>query len=340
MVSVVLVGVALVILRPSEGTVGGPSPAPSLASSVPPPAAVGPLARSFSSIRHLYTIDYPSGWGVIQGTAPWQPGTRTPWGDPALDVIQGSGARLVASSQLIADGDTADLWLTAYCELEGGNGAGCPDYGTKWTRIPIGNLSGFVTLDGVPAAGGTIKLGGPVFDAVVVASNRGYEFTLDGDVTRSDFERLMASVNFGPVSSRLANLTMAFTSPLYGYRVDLDPSWTVKPSTTRRTDPLSGEPLADDIQVTGTDTGIGGSASPLGDLTWDQLLTQLRANATGSVPPGCEGGDPSTWPSVPVGDKQGRLQQLLQCRDRVCPRRQDGLRVRLGEQHLRLRPAP
>ena len=77
-VSVVLVAVALVILRPSQGTIGGPSPAPSLATSAPPPAAVGPLAQSFSSIRHLYTIDYPSGWGVMQGTAPWQPGTRTP----------------------------------------------------------------------------------------------------------------------------------------------------------------------------------------------------------------------------------------------------------------------
>ena len=130
-----------------------------------------------------------------------EPGTRTLWGDPALDVIQGSGARLVASSQPIADGDTADFWLTAYCELEGGNGVGCPDYGTKWAPIPIGNLSGFVTLRRRPGGHGNDQAGGPIFDAVVVADGRGYEFTLDGDVTRSDFERLMASVNFGPVSS-------------------------------------------------------------------------------------------------------------------------------------------
>ena len=309
-ISVVLVGVVLMILRPSQETVGGPSPAPTTASSVPPPVAVGPLAQSFSSIRHLYEISYPSGWTVTQGTAPWQPGTRTGWGDPALDVIQGSGARLVASSQALAKGDTPDLWLVAYCELQGGNGSGCPDYGTKWSRIPIGNQSGFVTLDGVPAAGGTIKLGGPIFDAVVVANGRGYEFTLDGDVDRSAFERLMASVNFGPVSSRVENLSRWYQSTLYGYSMYLDPSWTVTPALTRRTGPLSQDTLADDIQVAGTDTGIGGSASPLGNRTWDELLAQLRTITTPNVPPGCDGGDPSTWPTVPVGNKQGRVQQL------------------------------
>ena len=145
-------------------------------------------------------------------------------------MIQGSGARLVASSQLIADGDTADLWLAAYCELQGGNGAGCPDFRTG-ARIPIGNLVGFVTLDGVPAAAGTIKLGGPVFGAVVVANGRGYEFTLDGDV---DPCRLRA-----PDGEReLRRRVVPRPEPdgdvhVAGLRLShlVDPSWTVKPST-------------------------------------------------------------------------------------------------------------
>ena len=104
----------------------------------------------------------------------------------------------------------------------------------------------------------------------------------------------------------------------------------MKPSTKPRVDLMNEDLLADDIQVTGTDTGIGGSSVPLGDLSWDQLLAQLRAGATGNVPPGCEGGDPSTWPTVPVGDKQGRLQQLCNAALVYVLSGRDRLRVRLG----------
>ena len=110
--------------------------------------------------------------------------------------------------------------------------------------------------------------------------------------------------------SRLGNLTKPFASPLYGYRIMIDPTWMVTPATKPRNDPLSLETFADEIQVTGTDSMIGVSASRLGNRTWDKLLAQLRANATGKVPPGCEGGDAPSWPTTPIGDQVGRIQQL------------------------------
>jgi len=308
-VSVVLIGGALLLLKPSQGTIGGPSPAPStLATSAPsvvPP--LGALDRTFTSTHHGYTIKYPTGWTIVPSDSPWIPGTTTLWGDPALDVLTGYGVRLVASSQPLAAGDTPELWLSRYC--------GCPDFAAEWTPISIGGQPGFVTLDGVPALPGTIKPGGPIFDAVVVVNRRGYEFTLDGDTDRWSFDRLMAAVSFTPASSRIENLTRSFTSPLYRYTIRVDPTWTVTPSTVARTDILSPDDHEDGIDVTGTDTAIGVSSAPLGDRTWDQVLTGARDREVGSVPPGCEGGDPSTWRAIPVGHLQGLLQQLCNAAD-------------------------
>lgn len=311
-VSVMLIGGAVLLLKPTKGTIGGPSPAPSTlatpAPSVLPP--LGALDRTFTSTNHGYTVKYPTGWSVSSGNAPWIPGARTVWGDPALDILTGYGVRLVASSQPIAGGDPPELWLTGYCELEGTNGAGCADYAATWAPISIGGQPGFVTLDGVTASPGTIKPGGPIFDAVVVANGRGYEFTLDGDTDRASFERLMATVTFTPASSMIEHLTKPFTSPLYGYTILVDPTWPATPSTNRRPDIVSPDDREDGIDVTGTDTAIGASSGPLGNRTWEEILTAEHDRQVGSVPRGCEGGDPATWPTVPVGNRLGRVQEL------------------------------
>jgi hypothetical protein len=110
--------------------------------------------------------------------------------------------------------------------------------------------------------------------------------------------------------SRIANLTRTFTSPLYRYSILLDPTWTVTPATTARTDPLSEETFSDVVDVTGTDTSFAGSASPLGDRTWDDLLARLHELATGNMPSGCDGGEVSNWPSIDVGGQEGRVQQF------------------------------
>jgi hypothetical protein len=44
--------------------------------------------------------------------------------------------------------------------------------------------------------------------------------------------------------------------------------------------------------------------------TFDAFLEAAYQGAFGAVPAGCEGGDPSTWPTVAVGAEQGRLQML------------------------------
>ena len=198
---VLVIGGFVLLARPSGSGVGGPGATPSVrptSVASPSPAAsassaaipVPPLTLTFTSPRHGYTVRYPQGWDVTVAAKPWLPGTETLWGDPALDSIATSEARLSAASQPLAAGQTSDEWLVAYCRSSQTSGASCGP------PIAIGGATGYVTEDGGSALGGTVTAGGVIFDAAVVVDGRGYEFTLDGHVDRALFDALMASVTF------------------------------------------------------------------------------------------------------------------------------------------------
>lgn len=311
-IAVVLIGGSLLLLRPATGPAASPSTSPSAPASAAPSAfgAVGDLTKTYSSSRYGYAIRYPADWMLTPASRSWKAGEVTPWGSPALDVLQGVRVRLVAASQPLAPGQSAADWYRAYCLAGDPSDTGCSEFTTRNPPIKIGSATGYVDLDGVPAAGGTVLPGGPIFDAVVV-TNRAYEFTLDGAVTRSDFERLLATVEFGPAKAPAPAPTKAFDSPLYRYRMMIDPTWTVSPATVFAWDAKSTDKdCCDQITVTGTDTTLSNSADQLGRQTYDQWLAQHHKDAIPNVPAGCDGGDPSTWPIVPVGDANGRLMQL------------------------------
>ncbi len=105
-------------------------------------------------------------------------------------------------------------------------------------------------------------------------------------------------------------LSRHFTSPIYGYTMGLAADWTVQPASILADDPASTEATGTDVvTVTGTDTTIETVVSDLGGETFEAWLQEYRAAVTPNVPPGCDGGDPSSWPSVTVGDRQGVWQQ-------------------------------
>jgi hypothetical protein len=108
------------------------------------------------------------------------------------------------------------------------------------------------------------------------------------------------------------NLTRTFTSPLYGYSIATDPSWTTTPATVPIDDPASTDRTAyDAIRVTGTDTTIGAAAEPIGRATFEQYLaSQHEAVKTGDAPADCKGLDPGRWPPRSVGDREGRVMVL------------------------------
>ena len=66
----------------------------------------------------------------------------------------------------------------------------------------------------------------------------------------------------------------------------------------------------DAITFTGTDTSFTAASQPLGGQSYDQFLAAFHANTLKGVPAGCDGGEPSAWPAVQVGDQTGGLEML------------------------------
>ncbi len=309
-VGVLAVGGLLLITRPGQPAVAGPSPNASVAATVSPPtsaavAAVPALTGAFASARHGYTVRYPAGWTTTPATESWKTSTWTTPGDPALDAISSADARLSVASQPLTAGQSPDLWLGAYCH----RAAAAPCSGT----ITIGGVTGSLAQDGGPAAGGPVQLGRIIFDAGVVVDRRGYEFTLDGHVDRALFEALLASVSFDAASAiDLPPLTGTFRSPMYGYSIKIASGWTTTAGTTIWTgtdDSLPG--VGDKIDPIDTDTSIEAISESLpAGTTFDARMSAEARQTVGTVPAGCEGGDPSSWPELKIGPATGRLQQL------------------------------
>ena len=307
-IGVLVIGGFVILTRPGQESVGGPSPSPSASPSATASGSgpVPALSQTFTSPRHGYTISYPADWTATPGTRSWVTGTQTLWGDPAIDSIGSAEARLSVASQPLAAGQTPDAWLVAYCRTPGTAGASCGP------PIAIGDQTGYVDEDGGPAAGGTVVTGGVIFDAAVVAGGRGYEFTLDGHVSRALFDALLATVSFDPATANgFPVLSGTFKSTLYGYSIGAPRGWTTIPGTTAWVGTDDTPPMSDQLVATGSDTTILGTSQALPKgTTFDQWLTALHAAALTSVPTGCDGGDPSTWPVIPVGSESGRLQTL------------------------------
>ena len=296
-----------------------PSPTEALASGILSTSGVPVLDTLFTSPRNGYSVRYPAGWTATPGTQSWPHGKPILWGDPAMDAIQTSDARFVAAAQKLAASETADQWFKAYCLGSAEDTGQCDTVPGSWEPVKMSSSGGagmeaYIDLDGPAAQGGTIVPGGKVFDAVAVAGDTAYAFTLDGDVDRPMFDAFMSTVHLYPGSLiSLPELTKRFTSPMFGYSVGVAPDWTTEPATQHWRG-LSNDVL-DGITITGTDSGFGGASQPLGSQTFDEFLAAYHTKNLASVPAGCDGGDPSKWPEIQIGDKTGRLQNLCNAAD-------------------------
>jgi hypothetical protein len=318
--ALILAGIAVV---GSGGGLNGPrpsqTPAPSVAAAVVPTSstrALPVLDTQFMSPRNGYNVWYPAGWTVQPATRPWYRGKEVRWGDPALDAIQTTDARFVAAGQKLAAGQTAGQWLKGYC-LAGAAGAGqCDSVPQSWEPIKIGGTDGYIDLNGVAAWPGTIAPGGKIFDAVVVSGSTAWAFTLDGDVDRPMFDAFLNKVSLFPASLvSLPELTGTFTSPTNGFSVGIASDWRPTSATQRWHGLGNPSDAMDGFDITGTDSSFGVASQPLGTQTFDEYLAAYHTDSIPNVPGGCDGGDPSTWPEVRIGDKVGRLQMLCNAAD-------------------------
>ena len=324
--AIVALGALLVAGVAAIGGAGRGGPTPSQAPAASAPAAVAPSAVSpailsttgvpildqvFTSPRNGFSVNYPTSWAAVPATKSWPHGAALQWGDPTLDSIQGADARFVVAAQPLGADATPEQWFKAYCSTGAVDATKCADAPASWEKIQIAGVTAYVDVDGILAPGGTIAPGGKIFDAVAVVANAAYAFTLDGNVDRPMFDAFLKTVQFLPASIvSLPELTGTFTSPTYGYSVGTAPTWKATPAAKRWVGVDNQSPAMDGIDITGTDTSFSAASQALGKQTYEEFLAAFHANTLKGVPAGCDGGAPSDWPPIQVGDQTGGLEML------------------------------
>jgi hypothetical protein len=162
-------------------------------SSQPSTAPSHPrLSEAFQSPLMGYTVDYPAGWTATPATHLWVPDASNFWDDPVGDRLESSVAGFRGTSQLLAKGESAAQWVHDYMALEP---TGCG----KREQVPVNGQVGTMGLNGCAGQG---RLGGKVFDLVVVSGNRGYNFTMEGNVDRDFLLAMLATVKLHPLSAK------------------------------------------------------------------------------------------------------------------------------------------
>jgi hypothetical protein len=221
-VAVVAIGALALFAGPRSG-VGGPSPssvpspASSSASSTPSTPASGPplptLDATFMSPSHGYQIRYPTGWTVTSGAGPWPLGTNHTPGDPILDAIvtpsgpyrmRISGASIALPRGMTMNGFRA--FASPYSSPFNANP--CTPVAPLPEPVRIDDqadpgkspqkVEAVVSINGCSALA---ELGGNVYDLEVIAGGRGYEFILDGHLTRADALAWLAAIKLEPASA-------------------------------------------------------------------------------------------------------------------------------------------
>ena len=127
---------------------------------------------------------------MTKASEPWRVGASEFWDDPNGDRIESADAGFRGGSQKLAQGETPEAWLDAYL-------ADSPSCGVR-EQIPLGGGQATIDLNGCQGQG---RLGGRVYDVVVVIGGRGFNFTMEGDVDHEFLLAMLATVTFDPASA-------------------------------------------------------------------------------------------------------------------------------------------
>jgi hypothetical protein len=215
-VAVVGIGVLALEVGQRGNQVGGPSP-----TTIPSPAPFGlPLPNldaTFVSPAYGYQIRYPTAWTVTRGTPPWAVGTGlmpdNPTTDKILSPVGTQRVRLSGASLLLPSGTTIDAFRRNAVPLASPfNPSPC---------TPVAPLQGSVLLNVQTSSGASpqqvqavvsingcdalAELGGHVYDVEAIAGGRGYEFTIDGEITAADALAWLDTITLDPASAPVAS---------------------------------------------------------------------------------------------------------------------------------------
>lgn len=168
----------------SERITPAPTPEPS-------PIEIPPLTETLRSKMMGYSVRVPAHWTIYPAAAPWLPGETDFWDEQNGDRAESRFAGFRGGSQPLLPGQTADDWTRAYV---GDQPADC---GTR-EEVPLGGSVATFNLNGCRGLG---RLGGRVYDIVVVVGGRAYNFTFEGEVDRGFVDAVLATLTIDPASA-------------------------------------------------------------------------------------------------------------------------------------------
>ena len=142
-----------------------------------------------------YTVEYPDGWTPVVATELWLPGVSNYWDDPVGDRIENGTAGFRGTSQAFKTGQSSAMWLAEYLGAEP-SGCGVPE------EVLVNGQRATIGMNGCSGLG---RLGGRVFDVAVVTGDRGYNFTMEGDVDHALLLAMLATVSLDPAAAAEAS---------------------------------------------------------------------------------------------------------------------------------------
>jgi hypothetical protein len=189
--------IVLAACSASPGSQPGESGTPTATGTVTvtPEPTVPELSKTFESATMGFTVDYPGGWTITPAAVLWTPDAGNFWDDPDGDRLESGTAGFRGASQPLHKGQKPAEWLADYLATVPPVDCGEPE------QVPVGDATGTISLNGCAGEG---RLGGRVFDVAVVSGRRGYNFTMEGDVTHDFFLAMLATVTFEPDKAALA----------------------------------------------------------------------------------------------------------------------------------------
>jgi hypothetical protein len=208
-VAIAVVGFgALAVLSARIGPGVQPSP------SGPPSSPVIPLPTldaTFVSPQYGYSIRYPSSWTVRLGAGPWPIGTNLTPGESISDAILSPVGphvmRISTASVALPSGWTVDDFrrfatpfpldprpCTPVAPIRG-------PVTFAYERSPGASLEQLPAVVSINGCASIAGLGGNIYDLEVIAGSRGYEFTLDGEISTDEVQAWLATITLEPASA-------------------------------------------------------------------------------------------------------------------------------------------
>ena len=207
---VAIVGVGVLAFNALTTDIGRPTEAPSASAS-------GTPSFTFTSSRYGYTVDVPAEWAVNPATVPWRDGT-TCCNDGEGDSFQAPRSlfpdfdSVLVAVQRVPDAMTSDDWLVQHAHQQESSGRDCKGPVEDWAETTVGSLA--VRRLDLECQG--IRLS----DVAFVIDGMGYIMSGNSPVITAFLS------NFRPGAP-----SVSFTSPLYGYTVDVPAGWAITSAT-------------------------------------------------------------------------------------------------------------